>query len=336
VRRLTRAVLTEGLSREKARRRKAISLSLRRRGDKFEYWVIRESGPTEDLLAIPPKNSPSPTGAEGERGNADQRPSRDSFFAMQRLVTPADLSVVFQPIVDLATGKCFAYEALVRCRKPELANPLVLFERAVSAGCVGRLGRMIRDLAVPLAAGRPIFLNVHPQELQERWLVRPDDPIYLHDDGVFLEITESVPLTHYDLCIDVLREVRARSGVHLVVDDLGAGYSNLKRIADLAPQVVKLDRGLVCGLDRSPRQQQLVSSVVRLCTDLHAAVVAEGIETEDELRALADTGAHYGQGYLFARPAFPIPPVTWPPSAPRSFNPHELSLNELRRRASAS
>jgi EAL domain-containing protein (putative c-di-GMP-specific phosphodiesterase class I) len=261
------------------------------------------------------------------------RVARDSFFALQRLVSVEDLSVVFQPIVNLASGSLFAYEALVRCSKPELKSPLVLFERAVSAGCVGRLGRMIREIAMPLASGMPIFLNVHPQELQERWLVRPDDPIYQHDDSVFLEITESVPLTHYDLCIDVLREVRARSGVHLVVDDLGAGYSNLKRIADLAPQVVKLDRDLVCGVDRNARQQQLVASVVRLCTDLHAVVVAEGIETEGELHALSDTGAHYGQGFLFARPAFPMPPVTWPPSAPRSLEPHAVSMDELRRRA---
>jgi len=241
--------------------------------------------------------------------------ARDSFFALQRLVSIDDLSVVFQPIVALEGGSVFAYEALVRCRAPDLSSPPVLFERAVSAGCVGRLGRMIREIAIPLATRRPIFLNVHPLELQEGWLVRPDDPIYLHDHSVYLEITESVPLTHYDLCIDVLRDVRARSGLHLVVDDLGAGYSNLKRIADLEPKVVKLDRGLVCGIDRSVRQQQLVTSVVRLCMDLDAAVVAEGIETEAELAALKDTGAHYGQGYLFARPAYPMPPVTWPPQA---------------------
>ena len=260
---------------------------------------------------------------------------RDSFHSLAQLVSAEDLSVVFQPIVVLATGSLFAYEALVRCRKPELANPLVLFERAVALGCVGRLGRMIREIAMPLSSGIPLFLNVHPLELQEPWLVRPDDPIYQHDSSVFLEITESVPLTHYDLCIDVLREVRDRSGVQLVVDDLGAGYSNLKRISDLAPQVVKLDRGLVYGLDRSPRQRQLVSSVVRLCTDLHAVVVAEGIETEDELSALADTGAHYGQGFLFARPAFPMPAVTWPPSAPRSVLAADPALLELRRRAGA-
>lgn len=242
---------------------------------------------------------------------------RDSFFSFRQLVSPEELTVVFQPIVSMEDGRLFAHEALVRCSRPDLANPLVLFERAVEAGCVGRLGRMIRDIAVPLSGKTPVFVNVHPQELQEGWLVRPDDPIYSHDAEIFLEVTESVPLSHYALCLSVLREVRARGGIQLVVDDLGAGYSNLRRIADLEPQVVKLDRGLIMGIDQSPRQQQLVSSVVRLCIDLRAMVVAEGIETEDELSALRDTGAHYGQGYLFARPAYPMPTITWPPSAPR-------------------
>jgi EAL domain-containing protein (putative c-di-GMP-specific phosphodiesterase class I) len=229
------------------------------------------------------------------------------------MVAPDELSVVFQPIVDMHTGKLFAHEALVRCSVPRFASPPVLFERAVSTGCTGRLGRMIREIAIPLSAGKPLFVNVHPQELQEGWLVRPDDPIFEHDHEVFLELTESVPLTHFDLCYSVLRELRARGGVHLVVDDLGAGYSNLKRISDLEPRIVKLDRSLVFGVDRSQRQRQLVKSVVKLCEDLDALVVAEGIETVAEFSALRDTGAHLGQGYLFARPAFPMPPVTWPP-----------------------
>ena len=241
------------------------------------------------------------------------RSARDSHIAFQRLVSPNDLSVVFQPIVSLADGKLFAYEALVRCKHEELQNPLVLFERAVEVGCAGRLGRMIREIAVPLSAGKPIFLNVHPQELHEAWIVRPDDPIFSHDHVVYLEVTESMPLTHHELCMNVLGELRARSNIELVVDDLGAGYSNLKRILDLEPKVVKLDRGLIIDLDKNPRQQRLVTGVVRLCVDLGATVVAEGIETDDELDALRDTGAHYGQGYLFARPAYPMPAVTWPP-----------------------
>jgi EAL domain-containing protein (putative c-di-GMP-specific phosphodiesterase class I) len=237
---------------------------------------------------------------------------------MQKLVGIDDLAVVFQPIVNMNDGRPYAYEALVRCKVPELRSPTVLFEKAVSFGCVGRLGRMIREIGMPLMTGKAVFVNVHPLELQEGWLVRPDDPIYLHEHDVFLEVTESVPLSHYDLCLNVLKEVRARSGVHLVVDDLGAGYSNLKRIADLEPHIVKLDRGLIMGIERSRRQHQLVTSVVRLCTELGARVVAEGIETEDEFRAISDTGAHFGQGYLFAKPAFPLPAITWPPKSGRT------------------
>jgi EAL domain-containing protein (putative c-di-GMP-specific phosphodiesterase class I) len=228
------------------------------------------------------------------------------------MVAAQDLSVVFQPIVDMTNGKLFAHEALVRCSVPRFASPPVLFERAVTTGCTGRLGRMIREIAMPLSAGRPLFVNVHPQELHEGWLVRPDDPIFEHDHDVFIEVTESVPLTHFELCLNVLRELRARGGVHLVVDDLGAGYSNLKRICDLEPKVVKLDRGLIEGIDSNPRQRVLINGVVALCRDLGALVVAEGIETLGEFSALADTGVHYGQGYLFARPAFPMPAIAWP------------------------
>jgi EAL domain-containing protein (putative c-di-GMP-specific phosphodiesterase class I) len=241
-----------------------------------------------------------------------------SLSALQMLVGQDDLSVVFQPIIDLGTGKVYAHEALVRCHSTPPRSPPQLFEEAMVLDCVGRLGRLIREIAVPLCAGLPVFLNVHPDELSDRWLVRPDDPVWFHDAEIFLEVTESVPLSHFELCLGVLHELRSRGGVHLVVDDLGAGFSNLKSISDLEPKVVKLDRELIAGLDRRPRQQRLVAGVVRLCDDLEATVVAEGVETPEEYRALRDTGAQLGQGYLFARPAYPVPAVSWPPAAPPS------------------
>lgn len=242
--------------------------------------------------------------------------SAGPYKAVCELIAAEDLSVVFQPIIRMDDGSLFAYEALVRCRVAEYASPPELFRMAVRSGSAGELGRMIREIAVPLSSGIPLFLNVHPDELQTGWLVRPDDPIFMHDHEVYLEVTESVPLTHFELCRSVLSEVRARGGVHLVVDDLGAGYSNLKRIADLDPKVVKLDRDLVADVHLSKRQCQLVAGVVKLCVDLGAVVVAEGIETADEYAALRDTGVHYAQGFLFARPGFPMPDVRWPPPPP--------------------
>lgn len=229
------------------------------------------------------------------------------------IVRSDQLSVVFQPIVSFDTGKVFACEALVRCSVPAYANPETLFAEAVTTGCAGRLGRMIREVATSICRDLPVFLNVHPVELHEPWLIRPDDAIYTHTTDVYLEITESVPFQHFDICNSVLREIRWRGGVHLVVDDLGAGFSNLKRISDLEPKIVKLDRELIRGLPANLRQQRLVSSVVKLCIEMEASVVAEGVETVDEFLAVRDTGVHYGQGYLFARPTFPIPEVIMPP-----------------------
>jgi EAL domain-containing protein (putative c-di-GMP-specific phosphodiesterase class I) len=248
--------------------------------------------------------------ADGE--NKQGRKRTDSQSAMEMALTPKDLNVVYQPIVDLEDGELFAVEALARCVVPELSMPYVLFEHAVYHKFCGRLGRAIREVTFARCSGIPMFVNIHPAELNERWLVQPDDPIFGHDHDVYLEITESVPFLHYNLCVTVLQEIRARGHLHLVIDDLGAGFSNLKRIGDLQPALVKLDMQLIRGIDSNQRQRMLVSSIVRLCRDMDAEVVAEGIETEGELDAVLETGARYGQGYLLARPAFPVPGVNWP------------------------
>jgi EAL domain-containing protein (putative c-di-GMP-specific phosphodiesterase class I) len=222
------------------------------------------------------------------------------------------LDVVFQPILSLKDDTLFAYEALARCYAPHLTDPEDLFRKASLENGCGRLGRILRGLSLPHCQGRRVFLNVHPDELADRWVVQPEDPLFQHDSEIFLEITESVPLSHFRLVSRTLEEIRAHGHIHLVVDDLGAGYSNLKRIADLEPAIVKLDRGLVSGMDRNDRQRRLVSAVVRMCVDLGAEVVAEGLETFEELQAARDAGVHFGQGYVLGRPAFPPPPVRWP------------------------
>jgi EAL domain-containing protein (putative c-di-GMP-specific phosphodiesterase class I) len=241
-----------------------------------------------------------------------------SYAALSDALAPTDINVVFQPIVDLRTHRLFALEALVRCSAYGLTSPPILFEHAVKHAYCGRLGRMIREITVSRCPGIPIFTNVHPNELSQRWLIRPDDPIFSHDTDVYIEITEAVPFSHYEHCVSVLRELRSRGRVHLVIDDLGAGFSNLKRIVDLHPAVVKLDIELVHGIDREPRQRALVRSIVSMCREQGAHVVAEGIETVHELEAVIDSGVQYGQGFLLARPAFPVPTISWPPGVRRN------------------
>jgi EAL domain-containing protein (putative c-di-GMP-specific phosphodiesterase class I) len=266
---------------------------------------------TKDVV-LPRREDP----ATAIRPSGIRRSRPRSSAAIEILVQPSQLSVVFQPIVDLATGLVFGQEVLTRSRVPGYATPRTLFERAAMVGCSGRLGRMVRQLALPQARGTRLFVNVHPAELQEHWLVRPDDPLNEHDAPVYLEITEAIPFRDAHQGVAMLRELRKRAGVVLVVDDFGAGYSNLSRIRDLEPGIVKLDRELVHDLDRDPRGRRLVAAALRFCTDLGAQVVAEGIETPGELQVLRDLGVHYGQGYLLARPANPIPAVTWPPDRP--------------------
>ena len=239
-------------------------------------------------------------------------PCAEAATESTRHLTEADLRVVFQPIVHARTGSLFAYEALARCQVPGLESPAILFQRAEAEQTCGRLGRIIRNVAFETAPGVPLFVNIHPDELVSHWLVRPDDPLGFHVNTVYLEITESAALSHFQMCLDVLKELCRRTDARLVVDDFGAGHSNLQRVVDLEPAVVKLDLALTRGIDRDKRRQIVVRHVVMLCRELGAAVVAEGVETIDELICVADQGVDWVQGYLLGKPAYPAPPVAWP------------------------
>ncbi len=201
---------------------------------------------------------------------------------------------------------------LARCSAPTYPNPAILFEQAELQGATGRLGRMVREVGFEQAPPHALFVNLHPHELSERWIVRPDDPMNFFERGLYLEITESATLDYFDLCRGAMRELCTRLNAKLVVDDFGAGHSNLLRIAELKPAVVKVDRLLVQNVHQSREKQVILRHVVALCADLDAKVVAEGIELREELFTVIECGVHYGQGYLLARPANPMPSVVWP------------------------
>lgn len=230
---------------------------------------------------------------------------------IHRIIDERLIDIVFQPIVDVKRKRVHAYEALSARKGSDFLSTPDFLAAAVQVGRIAELGRLHRELASRHCPTAPLFLNIDPNEFDYGWLVRPDDPMFLHRHPVTVEITESVPLKYFSQCHSVLAEIR-KKGVALAIDDLGAGFSNLRYIVDLEPQVVKLDRELIAGVSRSFSQRRLLHHLIELCHELGATVIAEGIEQQGELSAVIDLGIDFAQGYLFGKPANPPPDPIWP------------------------
>ncbi len=237
----------------------------------------------------------------------------EKIRAIHEIVNGEEVGIAFQPIADVHRRRVYAYEALAANLHPLFSRTPEIFEAAVQAGRVAELGRLHRDQAIRACQHYPLFLNIDPHEFDYGWLVRPDDPIFRHRHHVTLEITESVPIKYFSQCHSVLGEVRQK-GISLAIDDFGAGYSNLKYIADLQPEIVKLDRELIVGCAPGNLAFRLLCSIVGLCKEMNARTIAEGIETTEELQSAIDAGVDYAQGYLLGRPACPPPDLLWPGS----------------------
>ncbi len=126
-------------------------------------------------------------------------------------------------------------------------------------------------------------------------------------DSIVLELTEHVPVEDYGVLNRALEPFRA-AGARLAVDDTGAGFASLRHILDLHPDFIKLDIGIVRGLDRDPSRAAMAEMLVRFAARVGIRVVAEGIETESERASLVELGAEWGQGYLLGRPVIVDPP----------------------------
>jgi len=222
------------------------------------------------------------------------------------------LWMAFQPIVDVATGRVFAYEALVRTDEDSLRRPDLLIATAERLDRIHQLGRTIRAAVARAAADAPdgveLFVNVHGLELGDEELYEPNAALSRLAPRVVLEITERVGL---DPAIGTARVGMLRKlGYRIAVDDLGAGYAALGALAHLEPEIVKLDMSLVRDLDRSATKRRVVAAIATLCRELGGRVVAEGVETPGERDACIGAGVELLQGYLFARPARGFPSVT--------------------------
>lgn len=239
---------------------------------------------------------------EGER--ARDRGERAMAARLDAALALGDPTIVFQPIVELASRASLGYEALARFA----AEP----SRPVNAWFTdaARLGRGVeleiaaieRALTAATLLAGPAFvsINMSPTTLADVRLVRALAGRDLA--GVIFEITEHVVVEDYVALRTAVEGWRLR-GVRLAIDDAGAGYASLRHVVSLAPDFVKLDLSLVRDIDTDVARQAMATALVSFAAKSGITVVAEGIETEAELATLISLGVTTGQGYFVGRPA---------------------------------
>jgi EAL domain-containing protein (putative c-di-GMP-specific phosphodiesterase class I) len=221
--------------------------------------------------------------------------------------------MAFQPIIDITTNRTFAYEALVRTDEESLQRTDLLIATAERLGRIPDLGRTVRAQVARAAVDIPedvlIFVNVHGLELADDDLFDDSCALAPIAHRIVLEITERIGLDPVagPARVALLR----RRGYRIAVDDLGAGYAALGALATLEPEIVKLDMSLIRDLDRNATKRRVVGAIATLCRELGSRVVAEGVETQAELRTLREAGIELFQGFLLARPSreFSVPVV---------------------------
>jgi EAL domain-containing protein (putative c-di-GMP-specific phosphodiesterase class I)/CheY-like chemotaxis protein len=225
----------------------------------------------------------------------------------------AGIWMAYQPIVLWSERKVYAYEALLRSAEPKLGNPGLLLCAAETLGRLPDLGRAIRKAVAGVAAEAKyfkVFVNLHTLDLKDETLFSADAPLSGFARNVVLEITERASLDNIaDLQarLKILRDM----GFKIALDDLGAGYAGLTSLAQLQPEVVKIDMSLVRDVDKSATKQKLVGSMATLSKEMGMLVVVEGVETVGERDTLIGLGCDLFQGYLFAKPGRPFPAVAW-------------------------
>jgi EAL domain-containing protein (putative c-di-GMP-specific phosphodiesterase class I) len=235
----------------------------------------------------------------------------DALEKLQETILTERILMAFQPIVGISDKKILGYEALARGGDVmNLQMAEVLFAAAQEHHLLVELDRLCRRKALlsskRLPADAKIFINTLPvnirdPEFQGKHLIKFLEQARVAPGRIVIEITEKLVIENYSLFQDAMTYF-TELGMSLAVDDVGAGYSGLETIARLTPAFLKIDMALVRDVHNSTVNQQMVNAIISLGHGIGAKVIAEGIQTEDELRVLESLKVDYGQGFLFGRP----------------------------------
>lgn len=229
-------------------------------------------------------------------------------------------TMAFQPIVDVVARRVWAYEALVRGTAGEGADTVL---GMVDAASIYGFDQACRIKAIELAGAlfpadddTRLSINFMPNAVYEpdaciRATLQAARRTRFRPDRLMFEFTENEEMRDVPHVRTIVAAYRRR-GFTTAIDDFGAGYAGLNLLAELQPDVIKLDMALIRAIDSSATRRTIVAAVVAMARELGVAVIAEGIETDAELATLRMLGIRLCQGYRLARPAFEaLPQVTW-------------------------
>lgn len=262
---------------------------------------------------------------------------------LHTIISAKQLSVVFQPIINIISHSIIGYEALARGPKnSELERPDKLFSVAAELGVLARLEYACREVAcqsfVDQQLPGTLFLNMSPLSFTDSHyrdgvtlaILRR---LNLSPERVVFELTEKQPMDDCDILRDACEHFQ-RQGFAVAIDDLGAGYAGLRIWSEINPDYVKIDRHFITGIERSAVKREFVRFMLDIAQRIGNKVIAEGIETEQEFTTLAALGVEYMQGYYLARPNAQ-PPLVVPAhiqigrAVPRSHDPFRQTLREV-------
>jgi PAS domain S-box-containing protein len=235
---------------------------------------------------------------------------------LRRALEHGEFRVHYQPIVSLQTGKIAGFEALSRWQRPEgLLSPAHFIQIAEETGIILPMNRLLlreacqqlREWHTQFPCDPPltISVNVTPKEFAQPDLADQIGAILgevgIDPSSVHVEITETIAMADPERSSLVLSELKAL-GVHLSIDDFGTGYSSLSRLQGLPVDTLKIDRAFISKMDTDSETNEIVRIIIMLAHSLGLKVVAEGAETQEQVRLLKELNCELVQGYFFARP----------------------------------
>jgi EAL domain-containing protein (putative c-di-GMP-specific phosphodiesterase class I) len=238
-----------------------------------------------------------------ERERADQLQEQSDRIRLT--IANRSLETHFQPIVDLRSGEAIGTEALSRFAQEPSRPPDAWFAEAAEIGLGVELELTALEIALAqlnrLPSGLYLSLNASVETM-----LAPDFRAILTScpsERIVLELTEHTPVTDYRALSYSIGELRSH-GVRLAVDDAGSGFSSFSHVLNLKPDIIKLDIALTRGIDKDPARQSLGRALLSFGLEAQrTTIVAEGIETKEELATLRSLGCPGGQGYLLGRPS---------------------------------